>query len=102
MGGHVGIDISLNEIREIGIDKARKNAEAEGKIFMIHPDDKGCIFLEKRNDKHYCKIYHYRPQSCQGFRCNVADSSMLDLIGNESYLLLGQNSFGLPLEDKEG
>lgn len=100
MGGHVGVDISLSEIRKSGIDKARRDAEHRGKIFMVHPDDKGCVFLEKRNDKCFCKIYHYRPQACKGFRCNVADDSMLNLISSDAYLLLGQNSFGLPLEKK--
>ncbi len=102
MGGQVGIDISLKEIREKGIDRAREDAARDGKIFMIHPDDKGCVFLQRRNDLYYCKIYHYRPEACQGFRCNLADNSMMSLIGGDAYLLLGQNSFGLPLEGREG
>lgn len=100
MGGHIGIDLSLNEIREKGIDQARAEAEKEGKIFMIHPDDKGCIFLERRNDKYYCKIYHYRPKACQGYRCNLVDDSMMTIIGEDAHFLLGQSAFGLPL-DKE-
>ncbi len=100
MGGHVGIDLSLREIREKGINRAREEAAATGKTFMIHPDGRGCVFLQKKNDKHYCKIYHYRPRSCQGFRCNMADNSMMSLIGGDAYLLLGQNSYGLPLTEK--
>jgi Fe-S-cluster containining protein len=99
MGGYVGIDISLKEIREKGLEQAREDAAKRGKVFMIHPDDKGCVFLMKKNDKLYCKIYHYRPRSCRGFRCNLADDSLLNLLGNGAHLLLGQNSFGLPLEE---
>jgi len=67
----------------------------KGKVYMIHPDDKGCVFLQCRNGLYYCKIYHYRPLSCQGFRCNLADSSFLDLFGGDATGLLGLNSFGL-------
>ncbi|NBB76220.1 MAG: YkgJ family cysteine cluster protein, partial [Bacteroidetes bacterium] len=98
MGGHVGINISMKEIRHKGLEKARRKAAENGKVFMIHPDDKGCIFLERRNELHYCKIYHYRPQACRGYRCNLADDSMLTMISGDAHLLLGQNSFGLPLE----
>ncbi len=98
MGGHVGIDVSLNDIREKGIQKATLDAGKDGKIFMIHPDDKGCVFLQRKDGKHICKIYHYRPKSCRGFRCNMADDSMVSLLGNNAILLLGQNSYGLPLE----
>lgn len=98
MGGHVGVDVSLANIREKGFDRAKEEAVEKGKVFMIHPDDKGCVFLERRNEKHYCKIYHYRPKSCRGYRCNLADNSMLTLLGEDAHLLLGQNSFGLPLE----
>jgi Fe-S-cluster containining protein len=100
MGGHVGSNISLKEIREKGLEQARQEAAESGKIFMIHPDDKGCIFLQRKNDKHYCKIYHYRPQACRGYRCNLADTSMLSMISGDAHLLLGQNSYGLPLEPK--
>ena len=100
MGGHVGSNISLKEIREKGLEKARQEAAESGKIFMIHPDDKGCIFLQRKNDRHYCKIYHYRPQACRGYRCNLADNSMLSMISGDAHLLLGQNSYGLPLEPK--
>ncbi len=98
MGGHVGINISMQEIREKGLEKARREAAENGKVYMIHPDDKGCIFLERRNDLYCCKIYHYRPQACRGYRCNLADDSMLTMISGDAHLLLGQNSYGLPLE----
>lgn len=100
MGGHVGVDISLREIRELGVEKAQEKARERGKVFMIHPDDKGCVFLQRRNDKWYCKIYHYRPKACQGFRCNMADNSMMALTNNDAILLLGQNSFGMSLQDE--
>jgi uncharacterized protein len=100
MGGHVGVDVSLKAIREQGIDAATRKAKERGRVFMIHPDEKGCIFLEKRNEKFTCKIYHYRPQTCRGFRCNLADSSFLSLFGEDAIHLLGQTSFGLPLTDK--
>jgi uncharacterized protein len=98
MGGHVGIDVSLKAIREQGIDAATREAKERGLVFMIHPDEKGCIFLEKRNDKFTCKIYHYRPQTCRGFRCNLADNSFLSLFGDNAIHLLGQTTFGLPLK----
>lgn len=98
MGGHVGTNISMKEIREKGLEEARREAAENGKVYMIHPDDKGCIFLERRNDSYFCKIYHYRPQACRGYRCNLADDSMLTMISGDAHLLLGQNSFGLPLE----
>ena len=100
MGGYVGINISMKEIREKGMENARNDAAENGKVYMIHPDDKGCIFLERRNDIYHCKIYHYRPQACRGYRCNLADDSMLTIISDDAHLLLGQNSFGLPLEKK--
>lgn len=97
MGGHVGVDLSLDVIREKGIDAATREAKERGKVFMIHPDDKGCLFLEKRNDKYVCKIYHYRPRTCRGFRCNLADNSFHSLFGDGAIHLLGQTTFGLPL-----
>ena len=100
MGWHVGVDVSLKAIREQGIDAATKEAKKRGLVFMIHPDEKGCIFLEKRNEKFTCKIYHYRPQTCRGFRCNLADNSFLSLFGDNAIHLLGQTSFGLPLTGK--
>ena len=102
MGGHVGVDVSLKAIREQGVDAATREAKERGRVFMIHPDDKGCVFLEKRNKKFTCKIYHYRPQTCRGFRCNLADNSFLSLFGDGAIHLLGQTSFGLPLNDKSG
>ncbi|CAG37092.1 YkgJ family cysteine cluster protein [Desulfotalea psychrophila] len=99
LGGYVGVDISIKEIREKGLQQAREDAEKRGKVFMIHPDDKGCIFLEKRNDKYVCKIYHYRPRTCRGFKCNMADDSFLSLFGRNAIHLLGQTTYGLPLKE---
>ncbi len=101
MGGHVGVDVSLSSIRDEGIELATRNAKERGKVFMIHPDDKGCIFLERRNDKYFCKLYHYRPQTCRGFRCNLADDSLMSLSSMDAIYLLGQDTFGLPLDDSE-
>ncbi len=99
MGGHVGVNVNLNDLREKSMDQLVAEAEATGKIFMIHPDEKGCLFLQKKNDKYSCGIYHYRPQACRGFRCNLADSSFLDLFGGPNAMhLLGQDRFGLPLK----
>jgi Fe-S-cluster containining protein len=98
MGGHVGVDVSLDALREQTmaelVDKARK----EGRIYMVHPDENGCVFLQKRNDTYSCKIYHYRPKTCRGFHCNLADQSFLNVISDDAILLLGQNQFGLSLE----
>jgi len=97
MGAHVGVDLSLRDLRDHPLEEAIANAKKKGKVFMIHPDDKGCIFLENRNNKYYCKIYHYRPESCRGFHCNLADKSFMDLFGRDAIHLLGQNRFGQPL-----
>lgn len=98
LGGYVGVDISMTEIREKGLKQAQADAEKKGKVFMIHPDDKGCIFLQKRDGKYCCKIYHYRPRTCRGFKCNLADSSFLTLFGQDSIHLLGQTTYGLPIQ----
>ena len=98
MGGHVGVDVCLNDLRQKSMQELVAEARATGKVYMIHPDEKGCIFLEKRNAKYYCKIYNFRPQACRGFRCNLADSSFMDLFCRDAIHLLGQNTFGLPLE----
>lgn len=98
MGGYVGVNVCMSDIREKGLEEATKEAKAEGKVYMIHPDDKGCIFMEHRNDKYYCKIYNYRPRTCRGFRCNMADDSFFHLFGSEATCLLGQDVFGRPVE----
>jgi uncharacterized protein len=100
MGGHVGINVSIAELRDKTMEQLEKEAAATGKVFMIHPDDKGCVFLQKRNNIYVCRIYHHRPSACRGFRCNMADTSFLDLFGTDSMLLLGQDRFGLPLSKK--
>lgn len=97
MGGHVGVDVALNDLRVKSMEELVNEAKAGGKVYMIHPDDRGCIFLEKRNEKYYCKIYSYRPQACKGFRCNLVDSSLQDFFTADAIHLLGQNRFGLPL-----
>ena len=98
MGGHVGIDITLTQLREKSMQQLEEEALSRGRVYMIHPDDRGCVFLQKRNGKYYCKIYHHRPRTCRGFRCNLADTSFLDLFGQDSIHLLGQDHYGLPLD----
>lgn len=101
MGGHVGIDATLRELREKTLDQLIKENKEKRNIFMIHPDDKGCIFLECHNGRYRCKIYNYRPLSCKGFRCNLADDSFLSLFAGDAIHLLGQDRFGLPLHKDE-
>lgn len=102
MGGHVGVNVSMQAIREKGLRAATDEVKGAGKLYMIHPDDKGCVFLEHRNGKYCCKIYHYRPKTCRGFRCNLADDSFLHLFGGEGAIhLLGQDIYGLPLKNGE-
>lgn len=99
MGGHVGVGVSMAAIRAKGLAEASAEAKADGKVFMIHPDDKGCVFLQHRNGKYRCTIYHYRPKTCRGFRCNLADDSFLQLFGGQEAIhLLGTDSYGLPLK----
>lgn len=98
MGGHVGVDVGLNELRDNSLEELIARERGKDRVYMIHPDDKGCIFLEKRNGKYFCKIYHYRPRSCQGFKCNIADTTFNDIFGEDSILLLGKDRFGLPFK----
>ncbi len=98
MGGHVGVDATLRELREKPINQLIEENREKGKVYMVHPDEQGCIFMEQRNSLFYCKIYHYRPLSCRGFRCNLADESFLSLFAGNAIHLLGQDTFGLPLD----
>jgi uncharacterized protein len=98
MGGHVGVNASLSELRRRPLEELVREAEASGKVYMIHPDDQGCVFLQKRNGKHYCKIYHYRPKTCRRFKCNLADSSFLEIFGRNATALLGLDAYGLPIK----
>jgi len=99
MGGYVGVDLRLSDLRGRSLEEVEAEAKAAGKIYMIHPDDQGCVFLQKKNGKYFCKIYHYRPRVCRGFKCNLADQSFLDLVSDDAITLLGQNQFGLPLDE---
>jgi len=98
MGGHVGVNVRLDDLRLKSMDDLVSEAKGKRKIYMIHPDDRGCVFLEKRDGKYICKIYHYRPRTCQGFKCNFADDSFLNIFGEDSTCLLGLDRFGLPLK----
>ena len=100
MGGHVGVDLNMKAIFEKGLEEASREARASGKMYMIHPDDKGCVFLMRLNGQYRCKIYNYRPKTCRGFRCNMADDSFLSLFGSDATSLLGQDSFGQPVDRK--
>lgn len=98
MGGHVGVKTSLAELRQRPLKALAEEAEKGGKLYMIHPDDKGCVFLQKHNEKYFCRIYHHRPRTCKGFRCNMADNTFFDIFGRDATLLLGMDPFGLPLK----
>ena len=100
MGGHVGVDATLKELREKSLEQLIQEKKESGKVYMIHPDDKGCMFLECHNGLYRCKIYNYRPLSCRGFRCNLADDSLLSLFADDPIHLLGQDRYGLPLHHK--
>jgi uncharacterized protein len=91
LGGHVG--------RIKRLDGKRKEGDAgDQQTFMVHPDEKGCVFLHKVDGKYRCKIYHYRPKVCRGFKCNLADDSISQVLFKDSFLLLGLDSFGRKLE----
>ena len=98
MGGHVGVSASLSELRVKPLEELIQTARRDGKIYMIHPDNKGCVFLQKHNSKYHCRIYHHRPRTCRGFKCNLADRSFLEVFGREASLLLGLDQYGLPLK----
>ena len=98
MGGYVGVNASLAGLREKPLAQLIEDAKKAGRVHMIHPDDKGCVFLQKRNGKYYCKIYYHRPRTCQGFRCNMADGSFLEVFGQGATDLLGVDAFGLPMK----
>ncbi len=99
MGGHVGIELRLSELRGRSLDEAIAAArKGDGEIYMIHPDNRGCVFLEKRGEKYGCRIYHHRPRTCRAFRCNLADHSLLQLVGNDAITLLGLDRLGRPQE----
>ena len=98
MGGYVGYDIRLDDLRKMSLAAAEAKARAAGRIYMIHPDDQGCVFLRRYNGKYICRIYHHRPRACRGFKCNFADRSFFDLVGDDAMALLGRNRFGLPLK----
>ncbi len=101
MGGHVGVKVGLNDLRGKSMDELVEEAKKTGKVYMIHPDGKGCVFLEKRNGKYFCKIYHYRPRSCMGFHCTLADNSFKNLFADNTIHLLGLDRFGRPLPPKD-
>lgn len=98
MGGHVGVNASLSQLRDKSLESVIEEAKYNGTLYMIHPDDRGCVFLQKRNGKYFCKIYHHRPRTCQGFRCNMADNTFLEIFGQDATMLLGMDRFGLPIE----
>lgn len=98
MGGHVGVNASLSDLRRRPLEALIQEAKGCGKVYLIHPDDRGCVFLEKRDGKYRCRIYHYRPRTCRGFKCNLADRSILDIFGRNATMLLGLDSFGLPIK----
>jgi len=98
LGAEIGIMVCLNDLRQKSMEKLVDEAKGKGDIYMIHPDGQGCKFLQKVDGKYRCKIYHYRPRACQGFRCSLADESMQQLLLNDANYLLGEDRFGVKLE----
>lgn len=98
LGAEIGVMVSLNDLRTKTMDELVEEAKGKKNIYMIHPDGDGCMFLQKVNGKYSCKIYHYRPRSCRGFRCSLADQSMEQLLLGDSIYLLGEDRFGMKLE----
>ena len=88
MGGQVGIDARISELQTKNMDDLFQIAKRQGKVFMIHPAEKGCVFLEKQGKKYRCKIYRFRPKICQAFHCNLADDSLLLLFSQDALELL--------------
>jgi len=97
MGGHVGIMVRLDDLRTNTLDALADEQRQRQNVYMIHPDDKGCVFLKKVNDKHHCGIYHYRPSTCQRFKCNLADNSLMHILFKDPMCLLGRDSLGRQL-----
>ena len=97
LGAEIGIMVCLNDLREKSMEQLVEEAKGKKDVYMIHPDGQGCIFLQKVNGKSRCKIYHYRPKACQGFRCSLADQSMEQLLLSDSIYLLVEDRFGQPL-----
>lgn len=100
MGGHVGVEVRLSGLRTRSMEELVAEEASRGGVYMIHPDDRGCVFLMRRNHLAVCAIYHHRPQACRGFRCTMADSSFFELFGTGTTQLLGQDAFGLSLPEK--
>ena len=97
MGGHAGYLVPLKKFREKSLSEVIREEQQKDNMYMIHPDAKGCVFLGKRNDKYYCKIYHFRPKVCRGFKCNMSDNTMNDLFLNEPIHFLGMDKYGRQL-----
>jgi len=97
MGGHVGVMVRLDDLRNSTIDALAEEQRQRQNVYMIHPDNKGCVFLKKVNDKYQCSIYHYRPRTCQRFKCNLADNSLMNILFKDPMCLLGQDFLGRKL-----
>lgn len=88
MGGNVGVMVGLNELRDKTMEQLVEEKRKDNQVFMIHPDDKGCVFLIKKDGKSYCRIYNYRPRTCREFKCTLADESLLNIIMDDAISLL--------------
>lgn len=100
LGAEIGVMVNLNDLRTKTMDQLVDEARGEKDIHMIHPDSKGCMFLHRVNGKSRCKIYHYRPRSCRGFRCSLSDHSMEQLLFSDAIYLLGEDRFGRKFESE--
>lgn len=98
LGAEIGVMVHLNDLRDRTMEELVEEAKGKREVHMIHPDGKGCMFLQKINGKYCCKIYHYRPRACRGFRCSLADKSMETLLLSDATYLLGEDRFGMKIE----
>ena len=90
MGGYVGVMIRMNDLREKKMDELVEEAKQKEDLYMIHPDENGCVFLEKVNTKYRCKIYNYRPKTCRNFKCSLAANPLMNIILKDPMCLLSK------------
>ena len=85
MGGHVGVNVKLSDLTNKTMDELVEEAKGKDDIFMFFPDENGCTFLEKDGKYFKCSIHNYRPKVCRGFKCNIADNSLMQLIFKDGF-----------------
>ncbi len=90
MGGYVGVMVRMDDLRDKKMDQLVEEAKKKDDVYMIHPDEKGCVFLERVNGKSCCKIYNYRPKTCINFKCSLGENSLMDIILKDPLCLLSK------------